>query len=91
MKEEWNRQKENGVPFFVENKSVKYGIDNLNLRWQQLLEYEKDYDKQFAAEGGDSAHAHNGNGHLSATAAAAAALLWEALLWEALSHSERRI
>jgi hypothetical protein len=76
MKEEWTRQKTNGVPFFVEQKGVKDGIDNLNLRWQMLL----DYEKQGAAEGGDSTDAHNDYGDLSAsprpatpTAAAAAA------------------
>jgi hypothetical protein len=75
MKEEWTRQKTNGVPFFVEQKGVKYGIDNINLRWQMLL----DYEKQGAAEGGDSTDAHNDDGDLSAsprpatpTAAAAA-------------------
>jgi hypothetical protein len=55
MKEEWTRQKHNGDPFFITQKGVSYGIHNLALRWQQLL----DYEKQGAVEGGDSADAHN--------------------------------
>ncbi len=55
MKHEWIRQKDNDVPFFVKHKSIKYAIDNIGLRLQMLL----DYENKGAAEGRDSADAHN--------------------------------
>ncbi len=62
MKHEWTRQKDDSVPFFVKHKSVKYAIDNIGLRLQMLL----DYENKGAAEGRDSAHAHNDDGDMSA-------------------------